>query len=137
MKMSLAPTGTRRWMLVDDNADILLMLSAVLEHFTDASIECHDSPQSALAAFASAPDCYEVVFTDFEMPGMNGFELCRRLRSMVPEQKVFLATGSGHFTEAGARNAGFLALLEKPFAIEAMRKALGAAKIGTKAGEPT
>ena len=44
-------TTTRRWMLVDDNAEILNVLSALLPHFTDAVLECHTSPVAALAAY--------------------------------------------------------------------------------------
>lgn len=113
-----------RWMIVDDNADILLMLSAVLENFTSAEIESHDSPQSALAAFIQSPDSYELVLTDFEMPGMDGAELCRRLHTISPAQKIFLATGSGFFTEAAARHAGFSALLNKPFPLAELQAAL-------------
>ncbi len=117
------PTGTR-WMIVDDNEDILRMMSAVLENFTSAEIECCNSPQSALAAFIRSPDSYELVITDFEMPGMDGVELCRRLHTISPAQKIFLATGSGFFTEAAARHAGFSALLNKPFPLTALKAAL-------------
>lgn len=117
------PAGTR-WMLVDDNEDILLMLSAGLENLTSAEIECYHSPQSALAAFIRSPDSYELVITDFEMPGMDGVELCRRLRAISPAQKIFLATGSGFFTEAAARHAGFSALLNKPFPLSVLKTAL-------------
>ena len=116
-------TGTR-WMLVDDNEDILLMMSAVLENLTGAEIECYNSPQSALAAFIRSPDSYELVITDFEMPGMDGVALCRRLHAVNPEQTVFLATGSGFFTEAAARHAGFSALLNKPFPLTVLKAAL-------------
>lgn len=117
------PTGTR-WMIVDDNEDILRMMSAVLENFTSAEIECYNSPQSALAAFIRSPDSYELVITDFEMPGMDGVELCRRLHTISPAQKIFLATGNGFFTEAAARHAGFSALLNKPFPLTALKAAL-------------
>src|SRR5580704_12416362 len=99
MNPTFSLNDDRRWMLVDDNLEILTMLSALVENFTTATIECHDSPQSALAAFAAAPDSYELAITDFEMPGMDGVELCRRLRAVSPAQKVFLATGSGFFSE--------------------------------------
>jgi CheY-like chemotaxis protein len=113
-----------RWMLVDDNEDILLMMSAMLETLTDATIECFNTPQSALAAFAEAPGKYDLVITDFEMPGMDGVELCRRLHTLAPAQKVFLATGSGFFTDAAARHAGFSALLNKPFPLSTLKTAL-------------
>ena len=127
MKMnfeSSTPAGDRRWLVVDDNENILLMLSAALEGVTDATIECHNSPQSALAAFNEAPDKYELVITDYEMPGMNGVELCRQLRAVSPAQRVFLATGSGFFTQATARRAGFSALLNKPFPLSRLQQAL-------------
>ncbi|HTB84203.1 MAG TPA: response regulator [Candidatus Sulfotelmatobacter sp.] len=118
------PAGDRRWMVVDDDEDILTMMSAVLKGLTDAAVECHASPQSALAAFNEAPDTYELVITDYEMPGMDGVELCRQLRAVSPSQRVFLATGSGFFTGATARRAGFSALLNKPFPPPLLKQAL-------------
>jgi len=113
-----------RWMLVDDNEDILMMLSAMLENLTGKTVECYDTPQSALAAFEATPEQYELVITDFEMPRMDGVELCRRMRAISPEQKIFLATGSGFFTKEGAQQAGFSALLNKPFPMSVLQAAV-------------
>ncbi len=124
MNTFFAPTENRRWMLVDDNEDILLMMSAVVENLTGGAIECYHSPSNALAAFSGAPEKYDLVITDFEMPGMDGVELCRRLRAISPAQKIILATGSGFFTGQAARHAGFNALLNKPFPLAALREAL-------------
>lgn len=128
---SFAPN--RRWLLVDDNEDMLTMLSAVLEHVTSAPIECHNAPESAWAAFTAAPEQYELVITDFQMPKMDGVELCRRLHQVAPEQKVILATGSGFFSPDAARHAGFCALLNKPFPLAELTAALELAGIGTEA----
>jgi CheY-like chemotaxis protein len=122
-------TEARRWMLVDDNAELLMMLSAFAETFTSAKIECHDSPKSALAAFEVAPNSYELVITDFQMPGMDGVELCRRLQAISPRQKVFLATGSGYFSETAASHYGFSALLNKPFPLAVLEQKLAAASL--------
>jgi CheY-like chemotaxis protein len=99
-------------------------------------VACFESPQAALAAFSAAPAEYELVITDFEMPGMDGVELCRRLHALVPAQKIFLATGSGFFTEAVARHAGFSALLNKPFPMAKLRAALAAAGLEKTAACP-
>jgi CheY-like chemotaxis protein len=120
-------TETKHWMLVDDNADVLALTAELAGYLTDAHLECFHSPQAALAAFADAPEKYALVITDFEMPGMDGVELCRRLRAIAPAQKVVLATGSGFFTEAAARHAGFCGLLNKPFPMETLRATLAEA----------
>jgi CheY-like chemotaxis protein len=119
-------TEARRWMLVDDNPELLMMLSAFVESFTSATVECHDSPESALAAFEAAPGQYDLVITDFQMPRMDGVELCRRLQAITPGQKIFLATGSGYFSEMAASHYGFSALLNKPFPIAALEQKLAA-----------
>ena len=127
MNHLLTTTETKHWMLVDDNSSVLELASALVENLTDAPVEKFNSPQQALAAFAEAPNKYEVVITDFEMPGMDGVELCRRMLALAPKQKIILATGSGFFTQAAARHAGFCGLLNKPFPIEALRATLAGA----------
>jgi two-component system cell cycle sensor histidine kinase/response regulator CckA len=114
------------WMLVDDNEDVLRLLPLLIKKLSEVEVECFSSPQSALTAFAAAPGKYELVISDFEMPDMNGVELCRRLRTIAPAQKIFLATGLEFFTEAAARHAGFNALLPKPFPLTALQEALAA-----------
>lgn len=134
MNTTLFPTEAApqpHWMVVDDNKDLLLMMKMILEEVHGHAVECFDSPQAALQAFASAPDKYELVITDFEMPEINGVELCRRLRAVAHGVKVFLATGSGFFTEADAAHAGFLGLLNKPFRLEKLKAILTDAGVKT------
>jgi CheY-like chemotaxis protein len=107
-------TENTRWMIVDDNEQMLLMLSAVLKEKTSA-------------AFTAEPGKYELVITDFEMPEMDGAELGRRLRALSLSLQIFLATGSGQFTEETAYDAGFNALLIKPFPVSELHAALAAA----------
>ena len=129
MNHLFAKDENKRWMLVDDNADVLSLVAALVENLTDAKVECFNSPLAALAALADAPDKYEVVITDYEMPGMDGVELCRRLREISPAQKIILATGSGFFTGPAARHAGFSGLLNKPFPLETLRAVLAGAGV--------
>ena len=136
MNTCLKTKEPKRWMLVDDTEDILLMLSALLEHLTGATFECHSSPESALNAFAAAPDAYELVFTDYDMPGMNGTELCRRMLALSPNQKIVLTTGSGYFSEFAARAAGFSAMLGKPYPISALQAVLAAVGFNSKLACP-
>jgi CheY-like chemotaxis protein len=114
MNTFLTLTENTRWMIVDDNEQMLLMLSAVLKEKTSA-------------AFTAEPGKYELVITDFEMPEMDGAELGRRLRALSLSLQIFLATGSGQFTEETAYDAGFNALLIKPFPVSELHAALAAA----------
>jgi hypothetical protein len=125
-------TEAKHWMLVDDNADVLSLTAELVGCLTDAHLECFHSPQAALAAFAEAPEKYVLVITDFEMPGLDGVELCRRLRTISPTQKIILATGSGFFTTAAARHAGFCGLLNKPFPLATLCETLIEAGLETE-----
>lgn len=124
MNTLYAPFENRRWLLVDDNPELLAMMALSVGKLTDAEIEYHHDPLAALGAFLASPERYELVITDLEMPHMDGIKLCHRLRGIAPSQRVMLATGSGFFTEAAAQEAGFCALLHKPFRLAEMHEAL-------------
>lgn len=120
------------WMVVDDNPDLLAVGEFLLREIGDAEVVAFDSPAKALDAFATAPDAFELVVSDFEMPGMNGVELCRQLRKISSGLKIVLATGSADFTEAEAALRGFSAMVRKPFQIEALERALERAGVREK-----
>jgi CheY-like chemotaxis protein len=113
------------WMVVDDNPSILEMLSSFLGMLSGARIACFQSGQKALAAFDAAPDAYDLVVTDLEMPGMNGVELCDQLHVRNPHLKVVLATGNQSAVDsATAKDFGFSGLLYKPFTFGALEHLL-------------
>ena len=81
-------------LLVDDNAAQLTVREMVLRN---ASIECSvaTSAHSALALLRSGPgqSNIAVVITDHLMPGMNGVEFVRQLRSFNPGVPVIVISG--------------------------------------------
>lgn len=109
------PTSRVRWMVVDDDDSVRDFVASVLELRGVAEVSRFRCAQEALAAFTATPDQFQFVITDLDMPGMNGIELCRRLRTMAPQLKVVLATGNGAANEVGAQQCGFFGLLAKPF----------------------
>jgi CheY-like chemotaxis protein len=123
-------TKHTRWMVVDDSHEILLLMRMLLREIHDA-VDFFASPQLALGKLAASPGDYELVITDFEMPGMDGMELCRQARKLTPGLKIILATGSGFFTEPAAEHAGFCGLLNKPFNLSTFLETLGRAGIET------
>lgn len=116
---------TRRphWMLVDDDALNLTLLAKLLQGCCEAEIECFDDGRAALAAFSSAPDTFDFIVTDLDMPGMDGLELCRRMLAVSPHVRILLATASGELTAEDAVRAGFCGLLHKPFLVGALLRA--------------
>ncbi len=102
-------------MIVDDNQDVLSMLRDIITSCVNADIQCFHSPHAALATFTSAPEAFDFVITDLEMPSMSGIELGSQLRKLSPAIKVLLATGSGILTTKEARQKGFCGMLHKPF----------------------
>jgi CheY-like chemotaxis protein len=129
MKINYAFESGSRWLIVDDNENVLLLLSALAAQLTNAEIDCFSSPREAEAAFAQAPDKYQLVITDLEMPGVDGIQLCRRLRAISPAVKVLLTTGSRLLTGAEAVQNGFCGLLQKPFRVSVLKNLLAAAGV--------
>jgi DNA-binding NtrC family response regulator len=79
-------------MLVDDDEDLRRTLGP---HLSDSghdvlTVESAEAALNEIAAFK--PD---VVFSDVQMPGMDGFELLSRLRTACPEIDVVIITGYG------------------------------------------
>ena len=126
--------GTKtRWLIVDDDAGVLMLLSAFVARLTNDDIACFSSPHEAVIAVAEAPDKYQYVITDLEMPGLDRIQLCRRLRAISPRIKVLLATGSRLLTRAEAAQNGFCGLLPKPFSMENIKNVLSAAGLDNAA----
>jgi len=58
----------------------------------------------------------EVALVDLAMPGMNGFELAERLRSLDTHLQLIAVSGySGEEARQRARNAHFDGFVVKPF----------------------
>jgi signal transduction histidine kinase/CheY-like chemotaxis protein len=108
-----APATSRRVVVIDDNedaADTLAMLIGTVGG------ECHvayDGEDGVRQVLAYRPD---VVFLDIGMPGIDGYETCRRIRSAVGRSVVVVALtgwGQDQDKELSAR-AGFDTHLTKP-----------------------
>ena len=67
-----------RILLVEDDADIALSLRTKLEREGGYDVEVVGDGPSGLARATEAPP--ELVVLDVNLPGMDGFEVCRRLR---------------------------------------------------------
>ena len=114
----LAPV---RVLVVDDNRDAAASLGMVLEVLGAEVRLAHDGYE-ALDAFGAAEPA--VVLLDIGMPGMDGYEVARRLRARFPDRRPALVALTGWGQEDDrrrARDAGFEHHLVKPAELEALR----------------
>jgi signal transduction histidine kinase/CheY-like chemotaxis protein len=99
-------------LVVDDNrdaADTLAMLVNMLGH---AAQVAYDGPSAIRIALGHPPD---VVLCDLGMPGMNGYEVARTLRSQHKDIRLIAVTGYTRAQDAAeATAAGFEAYVTKP-----------------------
>lgn len=106
----------KKILVVDDEAPVRELLREILEEVgCEVALAC--GGEEALALFA--PESFDAVFTDIGMPGMNGWELARRLRALDPALPLAVITGWGDIVSAAQKDEARINwLLTKPFSLE-------------------
>ena len=100
-------------LVVDDYAEIVNILASYLElsgHETDKALNGGEAVELLRNNF------YDVVITDAEMPGMDGMELCKFLKSRFSTTYVIGLSGSFSALK-GLKAAGADICFSKPFDI--------------------
>jgi signal transduction histidine kinase len=111
-------------LLVDDNVDAVTMLADALRERADAVSVTHDGPAALARAAEQRPDA---AIVDVGLPGMDGYEVARRLRAAYPDDGLRLVALTGYGQQADlqrAQQAGFDAHLVKPADLERVLAAL-------------
>ncbi|MBN8421230.1 MAG: PAS domain S-box protein [Verrucomicrobia bacterium] len=114
----------RRILIVDDNTDSALTMAALQKRRGHETRTAFTGPDALIAAAEFQPD---VILLDIGLPGMDGFEVARRLRAMPAFQKIQLIAMSGYGRaedRALAQEAGFDEYLVKPIEHEVLREHL-------------
>jgi len=103
-----------RLLIVDDDAGLRALFRTTFE-VVDVEVEEAANGVEALASIQRGrPDA---VVLDVRMPGMDGLELCRRIKAdpTLAGVSVVLLSGSGEEGRAGAQEVGADAFILKPF----------------------
>jgi PAS domain S-box-containing protein len=119
-------TARRRVLVVEDNVDAAESVATLLRLFGHEVRTVYDGPSALEAARAFRP---EVVVLDIGLPGMNGYEVARRLRAEPELQPVRIValTGYGQSEDRRrAQEAGFDQHMTKPVDPAALRAFIAA-----------
>ncbi len=110
-----------RLLIVDDNKDAAETMAMFQQLHGHETRVAHDGPDGISAAEEFLP---EVILLDIGLPGMDGFEVARRIRTMRELGRPFLVALTGYGTESDRRkalDAGFDEHLPKPADLELLR----------------
>lgn len=101
-------------LLVDDETDMLKLLSMIIREKTPYETAGTNNPYEALELVQNSE--FSLVITDLKMPGLDGIELLERIRKFNAEMPVIFITAYGTIESAmEAMGKGGFDFITKPF----------------------
>jgi len=120
-------------LVVEDNPDVARIQQLLLSRLGPYQVyTAHDGPTALEAARAHRPD---LILLDIGLPGMNGYEVARRLRHDPLFQQTLIVALSGYGQAEDRRRskeAGFDEHLTKPPSLASLRALLSHPKLGVR-----
>ncbi|WP_303720567.1 response regulator [Malonomonas rubra] len=111
---------TKKLLLADDSVTIQKVIGIIFATEDYELHVCDDGNEALEKALSEYPD---LVIADISMPGKDGFELCRAIKSdpRLEHTSVLLLPGTfEHFDESHAEAAGADGWISKPFESQAL-----------------
>ena len=116
------PIRPQRILVVDDNRDSAESLAALLRLDGHETATAFDGHEALTMAESLQP---QVILLDIGLPGMNGYEVARRLRDVGSPARLVALTGYGQpEDQERAQRAGFHQHLVKPVNPDALAQVL-------------
>ncbi len=123
----------QRILFLDDEGALVLIAKAMLERL-GYQVHGYSNAEQALAAFKANPAAFDLLVTDFNMPGASGLDVAAEMRRLRPDLPVALA--SGFVTDdlrAQAHSLGIHEVIYKPHTVEELAAAVERALAGRHA----
>ncbi len=130
------PERQHHVMYVDDDQALVFLVQRLLRR-RGYRVSGFTDPREAAVALAADPQAYDLVVTDYNMPGYCGVDLVREAKRIRADLPVALA--SGHVTAEIERDAlaeGANALIHKPNDVDELCATVHRLVHGAKAGSP-
>lgn len=113
-------------LIVDDMPDILrvhmVMLSRMGHH-----VETAESVDEAMSAFTNSSDQFDLIVTDYRMPGKDGLDLVEEIREYPSQVPILMITAFGEDEQLQRAGSYGVTLMNKPVTIEKMNKGINKA----------
>lgn len=107
-------------LLVDDDPLIRSLGRELLERL-GYGVETAEKGEEVLEKFQQGRSA-DLVILDYNLPGMNGLEVCQRLKTLAPGVKMLVASGFFGAREIEQlRAAGAAGFLHKPFRLRELQ----------------
>jgi DNA-binding NtrC family response regulator len=101
-------------LVIDDEVDMLMLLRMIIEDNTDCEVETTNSPAEGIKLFNEKD--FDLVISDFKMPGLDGMELFDEFMKRKPWVPVIIITAYGASgTAEEALKKGVADFITKPF----------------------
>jgi len=114
-----------RVLVIDDNPDVVDILVTCLRGEGYGMLSALTSDEGLKLVILSRPD---LVLLDILMPGLNGVDVLKRIRSIAPTTKVIIVTGNADLQLAReALELGALAYIDKPFDLAYLKRVVAMA----------
>jgi two-component system response regulator CpxR len=123
-------TLPKKALLVDDEKEFVVTLSERLMLRDIPSVVVHDGEQALVQVSRDKPD---VMVLDLKMPGIDGMQVLRQVKSSHPGIEVIILTGHGTEKDRiAAMELGAFAYLQKPVDVDVLARTMKEAyrKIG-------
>jgi len=103
-----------RILVVDDEKDMLALLSRYITEETDYQVKTENDPLNALEIFKKEP--FDLVIMDLKMPKMGGLDLLRQTKKIRPDSSAIIMTAYATIeTAVEAIQEGAYDYITKPF----------------------
>jgi DNA-binding response OmpR family regulator len=91
MILQSRPGEKRRILVIDNDSDICTVFQMVLQ---DEGYDYNSYTDSVKALQEFKAGYYDLILLDLKMPGLSGFDLCKKIREFDKIVKIFFVTGS-------------------------------------------
>ena len=89
---ALVLDGGPRILYLDDDESLVFLVERLLKR-RGYRVTAHTQQEAALQALRADPAAFDLVLTDYNMPGMSGLDVAREVQAIRPELPVAVTSG--------------------------------------------